>query len=308
MAKALRRIHSRPGRSVTGYLFFLPVQTVEDATGVPIPGALLYFYASGTNNALNTYADAGLTTPNPNPVPANQFGAFPPIYLGLAAYKVILTDASNNQIWSADPVQTSLQLPPISTRQVLIAGTGATYVTPAGARQLRVRMVGGGGGGGGGGSSGGGNGGVGGDTIFGGIHAAGGNGGGGNTVPGNGGTGGTGAASFRGPGNCGGNGEQYSSVGVNGGEGGGSLLGGGTNESSPSIANSGAGGSGSGINAAGNSGGGAGAGEYVELIINNPAATYTYTIGAGGTAGTAGSSGGAGNAGGTGVIIVDEFY
>ena len=61
-------------------------------------------------------------------------------------------------------------------------------------------------------------------------------------------------------------------------------------------------------NAAGNSGGGAGAGEYVELIINNPAATYTYTIGAGGTAGTAGSSGGAGNAGGTGVIIVDEFY
>lgn len=41
-------------------------------------------------------------------------------------------------------------------------------------------------------------------------------------------------------------------------------------------------------------GGGGGAGGYVEHIINNPSATYTYTVGNGGAAGAAGGSGGDG--------------
>lgn len=55
----------------------------------------------------------------------------------------------------------------------------------------------------------------------------------------------------------------------------------------------------------GNSGGGAG---YVEATINNPAATYSYSVGAGGAGGNAGTNGGAGEQGGSGVIIVEEFY
>jgi hypothetical protein len=39
------------------------------------------------------------------------------------------------------------------------------------------------------------------------------------------------------------------------------------------------------------SGGGGGAGEYVELFISSPAATYAYTVGAGGTAGSGGTNG-----------------
>lgn len=71
---------------------------------MPIPGALLFFYVSATNTPQNTYSDVGLTTPNKNPVPADAAGTFPNIFMLGAAYKVVLTDASGNQIWTADPV------------------------------------------------------------------------------------------------------------------------------------------------------------------------------------------------------------
>jgi hypothetical protein len=84
--------------------FVLPYQTVVDANGVPIPGALLNFYASGTSIRQNTYANEALSTPNSNPVPANSAGMFPNIFLSGSPYKVVLTDSLGNQIWTADPV------------------------------------------------------------------------------------------------------------------------------------------------------------------------------------------------------------
>jgi hypothetical protein len=54
--------------------------------------------------------------------------------------------------------------------------------------------------------------------------------------------------------------------------------------------------------------GGGGEGEYVEITISSPAATYTYSVGAGGAGGTGGTNGGTGGAGGSGYIIVDEYY
>ena len=86
-----------------GPRFVLPFQTVVDSNGVPIPGAMLYFYASGTNSPHNTYADPLLTTPNANPVVANSAGVFPTIFLN-GNYKVVLTDSFGNQIWTADPL------------------------------------------------------------------------------------------------------------------------------------------------------------------------------------------------------------
>jgi hypothetical protein len=80
-----------------------PYQTVVDSTGTPVPGALLYFYASGTNTPLTTYSDALLTVPNPNPVKANAAGVFPNIFMA-GNYKVVLTDSLGNQLWTADPV------------------------------------------------------------------------------------------------------------------------------------------------------------------------------------------------------------
>ena len=205
----------------------------------------------------------------------------------------------------------------VPTRQVLTSGT--TYTTPANVRQLRIRMVGGGSGGTA--SISGTVGSVGAATSFNGITAAGGKVGS-LSYAGNNNSGqvGTGTASLRVQGGSGGT-AQIATSGAwpgQGGSGGNSAFGGGGiagsnfNANANGVAaqaNSGGGGGGGSSDAtAGNYGGGGGcAGEYVEIIINSPAATYTYTVGAGGAGGTTGLFGAGGN-GGSGVIIVDEFY
>lgn len=78
-----------------------------DGTGTPLAGGKLYFYASGTSTPLATYSDAALTTPNANPVIANASGYWGAIFLQALDYKVLLKDANDVQIWSADPVSGS---------------------------------------------------------------------------------------------------------------------------------------------------------------------------------------------------------
>ncbi len=200
------------------------------------------------------------------------------------------------------------------TYQDLTSGSSATYTAPTPRpAYLKVRAVGGGGGGG----SGGGNGGVGGTTTFNSVTAIGGSGGVAHIgaaygTGGAGGTAGSGTAQLRVPG---GNGQGGSSAGGDttsgagpGGAGGGSAFfgGGGGNVGQVSTAgatNTGGGGAGVASVAANQGGdGGGGGGEYFELIIDNPAATYTYTVGAAGTAAAGGVTGAAGR------IVVEEFY
>ena len=206
------------------------------------------------------------------------------------------------------------------TRQVFTSGSAATYTTPAGVIQIRVRMVGGGGGGGGvatntqtagtGGN----------ESIFNSVHAAGGGGGGVNIAwnGGLGGTGGSGSASFRSPGGPGASGMQLAANFSGTGAGGSSLLGAGAVGPSFFEVDSAAGHNG--ISAAANTGGGGsaaddstgngylsgsgGGGEYVELVITNPAGSYTYTVGAAANGGASTYNGGNG---GSGIIIVDEM-
>lgn len=183
-----------------------------------------------------------------------------------------------------------------ATQQVLLSGSSATYTTPANCLQLRIRMIGGGGGGEGLAT----NGGNGGNTTFGTVTANGGSGGAG-TSSAPGGTGGAGAATMRLPGGPGGVG-----TGVPGGSGGNGPFGGAGQAGTSGATNTGAGGgSFSGTNPSTLVGGG-GAGEYVELVINNPTATYTYTVGAAGAVGTGGS--GIIGAGAAGCIYVEERY
>lgn len=69
------------------------------------------------------------------------------------------------------------------------------------------------------------------------------------------------------------------------------------------AANSGSGGGGQGATSGTGSAAGGGAGGYLKAVISNPATTYPYCIGSGGTpVGTAGGSGG------SGVIVVTEHY
>ena len=194
------------------------------------------------------------------------------------------------------------------TYQYLKTGTSATYTRPANCKGILVRMVGGGGGGG---DTGGTAAGAGGDTSFNGIVAKGGVGGApaiGGTKPAISGSG-SGTASLRIPSSRGASG-GYNHA----GSGGCSPFGGGgvgivPTTGSSAQPNSGSGGGGGYVsNGSQLSAGGGDAGEYVEFYILNPAGTYTFTIGAGGTAGALGSSNTAGGAGGSGLIIVEEFY
>ncbi|WP_323992688.1 phage tail protein [Nguyenibacter sp. L1] len=79
-----------------------------DATGLPRAGAQLSFYQTGTTTPQATYADPGLTIPNPNPVIADSSGQFGNIFLlGAPDYAVVLADANGNQVWTMDPVGAS---------------------------------------------------------------------------------------------------------------------------------------------------------------------------------------------------------
>ncbi len=197
------------------------------------------------------------------------------------------------------PVNQSVVGPTIQN----VTATG-TYTTAVGAKWIKARVRGAGGSGGGDST-----GGAGANTSFNAIVAAPGSGGGmkdtagGGALGGAGGTGGAGAADLRRPGARGQTGSTSNGTAGVGGSGGGA---GGTGSiagaGGSAAANSGGGGGGHGdVSATDGGGGGGGEGEYVEIIISNPTATYAVVIGAGGTVSGGGS-------GGSGHVSVEEHY
>jgi hypothetical protein len=207
-------------------------------------------------------------------------------------------------------------VPPKVTRYT--SGSG-THNVAENTKYLRVRMLGAGGGGGGNSTTSGAfPGGAGGNTTFGTRTAGGGQGGSaalggaGGTVSGSGYTivaevpGADGAQTGRNPSTA--DGTQ-----MPGGMGGSSFFGG-AGQNGPAggaggsaVANSGSGGGGGGSDNVANQygGGGGGAGAYLEFIIENPAPSYSYSVGAGGAASTGASRNG--GPGGSGVLIVEEY-
>jgi len=221
---------------------------------------------------------------------------------------------------SANTIELTAARRTLPTTQRLTSGTDATYTTPANVLWIEVFMVGGGGGGDGSGT-GPGSAGTGGATCWkatgtacstplyqasGGVGAVGFSGGAG------GGVAGSATCNDSSVGGGGGGGSSGGS-GSSGGNGGNSMLGGGAPAAAAgglaATANTGGGGSGGGANGTAIiTGAGGGAGGYCHFIINSPAATYVYTIGAAGTAGAAGSAGLNGGVGGTGRILIVEHY
>lgn len=72
--------------------------------GLPLSEGNLYFYTTGTSSPLNTYSDAELTIPNPNPVPLDASGRPENDIFLNGVYKVVLLDMDDNLIWEKDPV------------------------------------------------------------------------------------------------------------------------------------------------------------------------------------------------------------
>ena len=66
-------------------------------------GGKLYTYAAGTTTPLATYTDDSGATPNTNPIILNSRGEAS-VWLGTAAYKFKLTDATNVEIWTVDNI------------------------------------------------------------------------------------------------------------------------------------------------------------------------------------------------------------
>lgn len=234
------------------------------------------------------------------------------------------TTANGIETTGANVIQVPAALRTFVTANAYTTGTNATYTTPANALWLEVYMWGAGGGGGGGGS-GGGSGTAGGDTCWntsgtacttplysaGGGAAAGASGaiGGAGGTPGGSssciasGTGGKGTG-FGGAGASAPGGAGGAAFGI-GLPGAGAAPGG--NAAVAAAANSGGGGGG-GTTTASLIGNGGGGGAWCRAIITSPAASYVYTIGAGGSGGAAGTLGGAGAAGGSGYIYVIAHY
>lgn len=88
-------------------------------------GAKLYWYEAGTSTPLATYSDQDLTTPNPNPVPANGAGRFPPIWLQSKQYKLILTTATGTP---ASPLVTREPIDGVTALDILEEPDGAGKV------------------------------------------------------------------------------------------------------------------------------------------------------------------------------------
>lgn len=82
--------------------FILPFADV--GSGIkPSSGAKLFFFETGTSTPKDTFSDSTATTPNDNPVTADDNGVFPDIFI-VGTYKVVLKDKNGIQIWETDPV------------------------------------------------------------------------------------------------------------------------------------------------------------------------------------------------------------
>lgn len=118
--------------------FFLSRLQVADGNGVPMAGAKLAFYITGTSTPKNTFSDYAMTVPNANPVIADGEGRFGDIWLEAGDYKVILKTAADVVVWTADPV-----IGAGGTGEVVIeAGTGSARVIGqrSGATRWTIRM------------------------------------------------------------------------------------------------------------------------------------------------------------------------
>lgn len=87
-------------------LFLLPFRPALDLNAVPVPGAALYFYATGTTTPQAVYADEDLTVSLGYIVEADAAGAWPSIFLDASkVYRVEMRDATGAVLpnSSADP-------------------------------------------------------------------------------------------------------------------------------------------------------------------------------------------------------------
>ena len=75
------------------------------AAGVPLVGGKLFTYASGTTVPAATYTDSTGNFTNANPIILDSRGEAS-VWFGPSRYTLLLKDADDNLIWTADSVNT----------------------------------------------------------------------------------------------------------------------------------------------------------------------------------------------------------
>ncbi len=107
-------------------LFLMPRAEAQDSSGGVLAGGKLEFFTTGTSSTLDTFSDEALTTANANPVVADSAGRWGAIFLKDEAYKVVLSDSDDVQIWSADPVRGGVENFADDTIRSTLATTGGS--------------------------------------------------------------------------------------------------------------------------------------------------------------------------------------
>jgi hypothetical protein len=107
----------------------VPVFHWTNVSGVSSAGYKLNTYFAGTNNPQTTWTDSTLAVANANPVILDAAGDAN-VWIGSGVYKFVLTDASNNVIWTADQVsQSGVSQLSGTALSAIIAGVGVNLVT-----------------------------------------------------------------------------------------------------------------------------------------------------------------------------------
>ena len=82
-----------------------PFMQPVNGAGKPYPGALAYYYVTGTATAADVYSASDLMTAHAHPVVADAAGVFPDIYTDPAiTYRLMLRTASGALIADIDPI------------------------------------------------------------------------------------------------------------------------------------------------------------------------------------------------------------
>ena len=117
----------------TTQLLPLAVQSFTTSVGLPLVGGLLYTYAAGTNTPQATYTDSTGNTPNTNPIVLNARGEASVWLTKGQTYKLVLQDALNNTLWTADNISAFATTAELATSTsaistALAAATGSSLV------------------------------------------------------------------------------------------------------------------------------------------------------------------------------------
>lgn len=112
-------------------IFYAPQFQALSNQGLPLPNARLHFFATGTTNAAEVYADAARTTALSHPLVADSQGRFPAIYPDPdRVYRVRLSDSSGVQQWEEEGV--SLQMFMRTKREMDAGIVPRNYAYPPG--------------------------------------------------------------------------------------------------------------------------------------------------------------------------------